>query len=163
MNSILARLTRFLAFSLVTWSSVSLAGGSEDFNDCRGSSADTCERAGSCAIQGSAWYQYVTVLKSGKFDTQGWPGLCDMVHVSLVQGNCEPVGFQESVTAFLSDGYFAQVPSISGTLACGGDSSGGGGGGSGEAEICNDGLDNDQDGKIDCADNRDCRRDSFCQ
>lgn len=137
------------------------AGGSQDSNDCRTSSGDFCERAGSCAIQGSAWYQYVTIDKSGRFDTQGWPGLCDMVHVSLVQGNCEPIGSQENITAFLSSTSYAEVPNISGTLACGADTGGGGGGG--EAEICNDGLDNDQDGKIDCADKRDCRRDSFCQ
>ena len=137
------------------------AGGSQDSNDCRTSSGDFCERAGSCAIQGSAWYQYVTIDKSGKFDSQGWPGLCDMVHVSLVQGTCEPIGSQENVTAFLSSTSYAEVPSISGTLACGGDD--GSGGGDGEVEICNDGLDNDLDGKIDCADNGDCRRDSFCR
>ena len=132
------------------------AGGKEDFNDCRTSSGDFCERAGSCAIQGSAWYQYVTTDKSEKFDTQGWPGLCDMVHVSLVQGSCEPIGSQENITAFLSSTSFAEIPSISGSLACGGESD--------EAvEICNDGLDNDLDGKTDCEDKGDCRRDSFCR
>lgn len=142
-----------------------IGGGKEDFNDCRTSSGDFCERAGSCAIQGSAWYQYVTADKGDKFDTQGWPGLCDMVHVSFVQGNCEPIGAQDNVTAFLSGTSYAAVPGISGTLSCGGDGGMGGGGGQGnggEPEICNDGVDNDQDGKIDCADRRDCRRDSYC-
>jgi hypothetical protein len=31
-----------------------------------------------------------------------------------------------------------------------------------DAEICNDGVDNDGDGNIDCADRRDCRRDPAC-
>jgi hypothetical protein len=29
-------------------------------------------------------------------------------------------------------------------------------------EICNDGVDNDGDGDIDCDDRRDCRRDPAC-
>jgi hypothetical protein len=156
------RISGAIFLSLIGYAHLSYAGGSEDFNDCRTSLGDDCERGGSCAIQGSAWYQYVTVDKSGKFDTQGWPGLCDMTHVSLVQGNCEPVGSQENVTAFLSDFTSASIPSISGALACGGeeeeeeedDSS---------MEICNDGVDNDNDEKIDCADKRDCRRDSYCR
>jgi hypothetical protein len=73
--------------ALIIWLSLGLfqvvhAGGKEDYNDCR-TKIDSCERAGSCAIQGSAWYQYVTIYKREKFDTQGWPGLCDMVHVAL--------------------------------------------------------------------------------
>ena len=143
------------AFLVVLVSQVH-AGGQQDFNDCRTSAGDFCERAGSCSIQGAAWYQYVTIYKSEKFDTQGWPGLCDMVHVSLVQGNCEPIGSQENVTAFLSSSSFAEVPSISGPLACGGDSDE-------PVEICNDGIDNDLDGKTDCADKGDCRRDSYCR
>lgn len=132
------------------------AGGKEDFNDCRTNTGDFCVRSGSCAIQGSAWYQNVTIDKSGRFDTQGWPGLCDMVHVSLVQGNCEPTGVQDNITAYLSDGSYAEVPSISGTLACGGESDT-------NIEICDDGLDNDNDGKTDCDDKGDCRRDSYCR
>ena len=156
MKSYFVSFVMSLGLVVLGWASLSFAGGSEDFNDCRGSSSDLCERAGSCSIQGSAWYQYVTVLKSGKFDTQGWPGLCDMVHVSFVQGNCEPIGSQENVTAYLSDGSYAQVPSISGTLACGGEDDT-------NVEICNDGIDNDGDGKVDCADKGDCRRDSYCR
>lgn len=132
------------------------AGGKEDFNDCRTRNGDFCERAGSCAIQGAAWYQYVTIDKADRFYKQGWAGLCDMVHVSLVQGTCEPVGSQENITAFLSATSFANVPNISGPLACGEDSDV-------EIEICNDGIDNDLDGKIDCSDKGDCRRDSFCR
>jgi hypothetical protein len=138
------------------------AGGAQDFNDCRTSTGSTCERAGSCAIQGSAWYQYVHIDKSSKFDTQGWPGLCDMVHVSLVQGNCNPLGSQDDVISYLSSTTTADIPSISGTLACGGDS-GGSGGEPVPDEICNDGIDNDGDNKIDCADKRDCNKDSFCR
>jgi hypothetical protein len=144
-----------LLASTGTW-----AGGSQDFNDCRTSTGSTCERAGSCAIQGSAWYQHVHIDKSGKFDTQGWPGLCDMVHVSLVQGNCEPLGSQNNVVSNLSDTTTADIPSISGTLACGGD---GGGGEPVPDEICNDGIDNDGDNNIDCADKKDCNKDSFCR
>ena len=143
-----------------------LAGGSQDFNDCRTSTGSTCERAGSCAIQGSAWYQYVHIDKSGKFDTQGWPGLCDMVHVSLVQGNCEPLGSQENVISHLSSTTTADIPSISGTLACGGDDGGSGGdvsgGTEGKGKTCSDGIDNADDGNTDCGDpdcvgNRACR------
>jgi len=153
-----------LIYGLFTCSNI-WAGGSQDFNDCR-TSTGTCERAGSCAIQGSAWYQYVHVDKSDKFDTQGWPGLCDMVHVSLVQGNCEPLGSQDNVVSHLSDTTSADIPSISGTLACGGDDGGSGGGGGGSKEgngrTCSDGNDNDNDGTIDCGDpdcvgNRACR------
>jgi hypothetical protein len=149
-----------LLASTGTW-----AGGSQDFNDCRTSTGPTCERSGSCAIQGSAWYQYVHIDKSGKFDTQGWPGLCDMVHVSLVQGNCEPLGSQINVVSNLSDTTTANIPSISGTLACGGDdgvSGGGGGSKEGKGQTCSDGIDNDNDETTDCGDpdcvgNRACR------
>jgi len=132
------------------------AGGKEDFNDCRTNMGDFCERAGSCAIQGSAWYQYVTINKDEKFDTQGWPGLCDMIHVSLVRGTCEPIGSQENITGYLSQDSYANIPNISGTLACGGESDA-------VAEMCNDGIDNDSNGKTDCQDKGQCQRDSFCR
>jgi hypothetical protein len=157
----------FLISALFTFTNT-WAGGSQDFNDCRTSTGTTCERAGSCAIQGTAWYQYVHADKSDKFDTQGWPGLCDMVHVALVQGNCEPLGSQENIIANLSETTTADIPSISGTLTCGGDDggSGGGGGGGGSKEgngkTCSDGIDNDNDETTDCGDpdcvgNRSCR------
>ena len=94
------------------------AVGTEDSNNCRGATGEFCERSGSCSIQGSDWYQNVTIDKSGIFDTQGWPGLCDMVHVSLVQGDCSPPSGQVDVTAYLSATTFAYIPSISGVLAC---------------------------------------------
>lgn len=31
------------------------------------------------------WYQFVHIDKNEKFDTRGWPGLCDMVHVTLLR------------------------------------------------------------------------------
>jgi hypothetical protein len=95
------------------------------------------------------------VDKADKFDTQGWPGLCDMVHVTLVQGRCEPLGSQDNVISHLSDTTTADIPSISGTLACGGD------GGTQDPEVCDDGIDNDGDGMTDC-DDRDCRNDVAC-
>jgi hypothetical protein len=73
-----------------------------------------------------------------------------------VQGTCTPQGAQDDVTAYLSDTTFADIPSISGPLACGGESDA-------EIEICNDGIDNDSNGKIDCEDKAQCRRDSFCR
>ena len=145
----------FIVF-LVCFNQQSFAGGKEYPNDCRTSLDGFCERSGSCAIQGSAWNQTVFIDKADKFDTQGWPGLCDMVHVGLVQGTCDPTGSQEDLTAYLSETTYAEIPFISGTLACGGESDT-------NIEICNDGIDNDDDGKIDCTDKRDCNRDSFCR
>jgi len=143
----------------------SFAGGSQDFNDCRASDLLTCERAGSCAIQGSAWYQYVHIDKASKFDTQGWPGLCDMVHVTLVQGKCDPIGSQENIVSYLSTTSTADIPSISGTLACGGDDGGSSGGISsreGKGKSCSDGIDNDNDGHTDCGD-QDCYGNRICR
>ena len=97
-----------------------MAAGKQDFNDCRTTAGEFCERSGSCAIQGSAWYQYVTIKKTEKFSKQGWPGLCDMVHVSLVQGKCSPPYVQSEITANLSAYSTAYIPNISGILMCGG-------------------------------------------
>ena len=114
-------ITISLTFTMLfLFSTNAAAGGKEDFNDCRTGKNAFCERAGSCAIQGSAWYQYVTVKKSEKFSKQGWPGLCDMAHVSLVRGNCSPLYTQEDITANLSKSSKAYIPSISGPLMCGG-------------------------------------------
>ena len=97
------------------------AGGMEEYNGCRGTTDDSCIRHGYCSIQGSDWYQWVTAFRSDKSDTQGWPGLCDMVHVALVQGNCEPAGAQTDVTVYLSPLTFASIPEVVGPLACAGD------------------------------------------
>ncbi len=55
---------------------------------------------------------------------------------------------------------------VSATFGSGGDSGGGNGGGpgggGGPAEVCDDGIDNDGDGKIDCSDKKDCRKDPVC-
>jgi len=90
----------------------------ETSNGCTGTQADPCVRSGSCEIQGSAWTQDVTIDRADRFDTQGWPGVCDMVHVGLVQGNCEPAGAQTDVTTHLTPSSFAWIPAITGPLAC---------------------------------------------
>lgn len=99
----------------------SLAVSTETFNGCQGTQDDPCLRSGSCEIQGAVWDQDVTIDRSDIFDTQGWPGVCDMVHVGLVQGNCEPPGATTNVTVSLSPTTFAQIPSIVGPLSCAGD------------------------------------------
>lgn len=97
------------------------AASTETSNTCAGTADDPCTRSGSCEIQGSVWNQNVTIDRADLFDTQGWPGLCDMVHVGLVQGNCQPPGAQLNVTVALSETSFAFVPEIVGPLACAGD------------------------------------------
>ena len=94
------------------------AVSNEDSNDCRGTASNFCERAGSCSIQGADWYQTVTVDSTEIFATQGWPGLCDMVHVALVQGDCSPPQSQNNLTVILSATTFANIPSIVGPLIC---------------------------------------------
>ena len=39
----------------------------------------------------------------------------------------------------------------------------GGGDPGGDTEVCDDGIDNDGDGRTDCADRKDCRTDPACQ
>jgi hypothetical protein len=119
-----------------------LAGGKEFSNGCKGTADDPCFRSGFCSIQNSDWDQTVTADRSEKYDTQGWAGLCDMVHVALVQANCEPLDAQSNVTAYLGDFSSAVIPVITGTLACGGEIAG-------DPEVCGDGIDNDGDGKVD--------------
>jgi hypothetical protein len=97
------------------------AASMETSNGCSETAEDPCTRSGSCEIQGSAWNQDVTIDRADRFDTMGWPGLCDMVHVGLVQGNCEPPGAQQNVTVHLSTTTSALVPEIVGPLACAGD------------------------------------------
>ena len=104
--------------ALYLCSPVVYAVSKQDSNNCTISTGDFCERAGSCSIQGADWYQYVTIDKSEIFDTQGWPGLCDMVHVGLVQGNCSPPQSTSNVTVNLSATTFASIPEIIGPLKC---------------------------------------------
>ena len=125
----------FLISSLLTFTNT-WAGGIEETNGCKGTTNDPCMREGFCSIQGSSWKQLVTAARSDKFDTQGWPGLCDMVHVALVQGNCMPVGSKTNITAYLSSNSTAQIIAIEGSLACGGDDGGGTGGGGGGSNFC---------------------------
>jgi hypothetical protein len=94
----------------------------ETSNGCTGTQDDPCIRSGSCEIQGSVWTQDVSIDRADRFDTQGWPGVCDMVHVGLVQGNCEPAGAQTDLTVHLTASSFAWIPSIAGPLACAGGS-----------------------------------------
>ena len=94
------------------------AASNETSNGCRNTQDDPCIRSGSCEIQGAAWNQDVIIDRSDIFDTQGWPGLCDMVHVGLVQGNCEPPNAQIGVTVHLSESSTAWIPEIIGPLDC---------------------------------------------
>jgi len=95
--------------------------GTETSNGCSGTQDDPCVRSGSCAIQGASWTQDVTIDRADRFDTQGWPGVCDMVHVGFVQGNCEPAGAQIDVTVYLSPLSFASIPEVVGPLECAGE------------------------------------------
>jgi hypothetical protein len=111
-----------LALLLLLGSAVSAhAVSTETSNGCRGTQDDPCIRSGSCEIQGAVWDQDVTIDRADIFDTQGWPGLCDMVHVALVQGDCDPPGAQMDVTVHLSQTSAAWVPQIVGPLACAGE------------------------------------------
>jgi hypothetical protein len=98
----------------------SLAVSTETFNGCQGTMDDPCVRSGSCEIQGALWSQDVTIDRSDIFDTQGWTGVCDMVHVALVQGNCDPPGATTDVTVHLSPTSNAWIASIVGPLSCAG-------------------------------------------
>lgn len=49
----------------------------------------------------------------------GWAGLCDQVHVALVQGNCSPPQGQVEVVAYLRISSNALIPVIVGSLDCG--------------------------------------------
>jgi len=133
MNNYIANslLIVVLSASSSTW-----AGGIEETNGCKGTENDPCMRDGYCSIQGSDWEQLVTTERSEKFDTQGWAGLCDMVHVTLVQGNCIDPGSQTNVTAYLGANSYASIIEISGTLACGVDDGSLSTGGGGRGDFC---------------------------
>jgi hypothetical protein len=93
----------------------------EESNGCAATEDDPCLRTGTCEIQGATWTQTVTIDRSDIFDTQGWAGVCDMVHVALVQGDCEPSGAKTNVVASLSETSFATIPEIVGPLSCAGE------------------------------------------
>jgi hypothetical protein len=90
----------------------------EGSNGCMGTTVDPCVRTGDCAIQGATWPQTVTIDRSDLYDTMGWAGVCDQVHVALVQGNCSPGGAQTEVTADLGSNSSALISLISGPLSC---------------------------------------------
>jgi hypothetical protein len=117
----------------------------EETNGCLGTTVDPCTRTGTCSIQGATWWQEATVARSDIFDTQGWPGLCDMAHVALVQGRCFPAGHLD-VTANLSDSSEAWIPSIHGPLECA----------SAIESACDDAVDNDRDGFTDWPEDSGC-------
>lgn len=140
-NNILAGASLFFLSGVLA--GAALAGGKESANGCTGTTDDPCIRSGFCSIQNADWDQTVTAYRSEKFDVQGWVGVCDMVHVALVQGNCEPFGSQTNLTAYLGELSSAVVPAVTaGTLACGGEAEA-------AAEVCGDGIDNDGDGLVD--------------
>ncbi len=129
----------FLAGFMVSSAS---AGGREEFNGCRGTTDDPCTRHGYCSVQRSDWYQWVTATRVDKFDVMGWPGLCDLTHVALLDGSCDPQDAQTNVTVYLGESSTALVDQIVGTLACGGEVAA-------PEEICGNGIDDNGDGKID--------------
>ncbi|MFT5180847.1 MAG: hypothetical protein ACI8S3_000724, partial [Alphaproteobacteria bacterium] len=45
----------------------------------------------------------MTIARSDKYDVQGWAGVCDIVHVELIQGSCEPLGDQINLVVYLSE------------------------------------------------------------
>jgi hypothetical protein len=99
-----------------------LAEGYELYNGCKSTENNPCLRAGSCFNQASSWYTYVTIDRSDKLDTQNFSGLCDLMHMSLVQGKCEPLYSSRSdVISYLGSLSYAEIPSlyINRTLECG--------------------------------------------
>jgi hypothetical protein len=96
------------------------AAGQEEYNGCRRTVLNPCERRGTCSIQGSSWYATASIDRRDPLVRQGWAGLCDMMHVALVRGNCSPAGSQVDVTMRLSSTSSAFTPQITGTLRCAG-------------------------------------------
>ena len=107
------------ALSLAAFATDARAQSVEETNGCTGTSMDPCVRTGSCMVQSATWSQTVTITRSDLYDTMGWPGVCDQVHVALVQGACSPGGAQVDVTAELASNSSAFVPLITGLLSCG--------------------------------------------
>lgn len=116
MKKIIFRI--FILVSTIVSSAHVYAVSQQDSNNCMATTGQFCERTGSCSIQGADWYQYVTIDKSDIFDTQGWTGVCDMVHVALVQGKCSPPQSTTDITVNLSATTFATIPEIVGPLNC---------------------------------------------
>ena len=75
-------------------------------------------------------------------------------------GDCASAG--ANAECALPNGADYSVSATFGKCSGGGGGDNGGGGGGGTAEVCDDGLDNDLDGKVDCSDKKDCRRDPAC-
>ena len=104
---------------------MAMAQSIEDQNFCQSTQDDPCLRTGDCNIQGSAWYQEVLVDRNDLLDTMGWAGVCDMVHVALVQGECSPGQSQTNLTVYLSESTYATIDQISGALTCAADAAAG--------------------------------------
>jgi hypothetical protein len=75
-----------------------LAASTEAFEGCQGTQDDPCVRSGSGETQGAVLDQDVTIDRSDIFDSHGWQGVCNMVHLGLVQGDREPPGATPDVT-----------------------------------------------------------------
>ena len=105
--------------AVLGWDALASAQSFEDENGCSGTTVDPCVRTGTCSVQGTAWSQVVTIDRADLYDTMGWPGLCDQVHVALVQGRCSPGGAQLDVTASLTSSSSAFIPELVGSLTCG--------------------------------------------
>ena len=89
----------------------------ETSNECQTTMNDPCVRTGACSLQGSTWDQVVTVDRADIFDTMGWAGLCDQVHVGLVQGDCQTLPSGDVIVP-LSGTSSAFVTNLVGPLSC---------------------------------------------
>ena len=74
----------------------------ETSNECKTTRNDPCTRSGTCSIQRSTWNQRVVCSRSDRHATMGWAGLCDQVHVGLVQGRCSTSSTGEIVIPLTS-------------------------------------------------------------
>lgn len=74
----------------------------ETSNECKTTRNDPCTRSGTCNIQRSTWNQRVVCSRSDRHATMGWAGLCDQVHVGLVQGRCSTSSTGEIVIPLTS-------------------------------------------------------------
>ena len=74
----------------------------ETSNECKTTRNDPCTRSGTCNIQRSTWSQRVVCSRLDRHATMGWAGLCDQIHVGLVQGNCSTSSTGEIVIPLTS-------------------------------------------------------------